>query len=228
MGISIVIAALVGVGIVSAFLAMLAFVAWLRAKCPRCGGHRLKQIDYHVFYDPAPEWSLYRCRDCHADFIRSQWRYTCREEWRGDPEAEQMFAELEHDLNTAKLELAKSIIRKTSVGIGAFGIIDSSDFFPPRPILNDFLSTGYDACAQDGMDRWEPFEVSSDHFDALKSWWLETHPKATEDSLGATSWTDWLAKVLDVVREIRTVARGTATHRVLDQESKRESKPLRS
>ncbi len=110
-----------------------------------------------------------------------------------------MFAELESDLNAAKLELAKSIIRKTHVGIGAFGIIDSSEFFPPRPILNDFLSHGYDACDQDRMDRWEPFEVSSDDYDALKSWWLETHPKATEDSLAQHhgligSWKSWIVE----------------------------------
>ena len=101
MGISIVIAGLAAVGIVSVFLAMLASVAWLRAKCPRRGNHQLKQVDYHVLYDPMPEWSLYRCRACRTDFIRSQGRYTCREEWQEDPEAEQMFLQLEHDLHAA-------------------------------------------------------------------------------------------------------------------------------
>ena len=103
----------------------------------------------------------------------------------------------------AKLERAKSIIRKTSIGSGAFGIVASSDFFPPRTILNDFLLQGSDACAQDGMDKWKPLELPPNDYEALKSWWLETHPKATEDSLDATSWTDWLVEVLNSFDESR-------------------------
>ena len=64
------------------------------------------------------------------------------------------------------------------------GLSSSSEFFPPRPILNDFLSHGYDACDQDRMDRWEPFEVSSDDYDALKSWWLETNRQSNRGLLG--------------------------------------------
>ncbi len=102
--------------------------------------------------------------------------------------------------HSTELELAKTII-STNVGVlyGAFSIIDSSEYFPPLHILNDFLFTGTDACDQDGrMPDWEPFKLALDDYGFLKAWWFESHPDAREDALDSTSWNDWFCAVLEL------------------------------
>ena len=94
MGIDVIIAMFLAAAILATFLAGIALVSWLSTKCPQCGRRRLRQIDAHVLYDPAPEWRLYKCRECGAEFIRVRRRYTLRRDWRGDPEAQRMFEEL--------------------------------------------------------------------------------------------------------------------------------------
>lgn len=64
-------------------------------RCSNCGCRPVDRFDHHVFYDPAPEWSLFRCTRCGSDFIQLSGRLTARSKWDGDPEAERMFQELE-------------------------------------------------------------------------------------------------------------------------------------
>lgn len=60
--------------------------------------------------------------------------------------------------------LAKRILSDNSkVLYGIFGIINTSGYFPPCSLLNEFLMAGNDPCDQDGrMKNWKPFKLSSE------------------------------------------------------------------
>ena len=98
------------------------------------------------------------------------------------------------------LEVAKRVLSdNTKVLYGIFGIVASSDRFPPRSFLNEFLIAGNDPCDQDGrMASWSPLSLSSDEYSALKEWWISNHPDAAEDSLGVDCWGDWIQVVLNM------------------------------
>jgi hypothetical protein len=97
------------------------------------------------------------------------------------------------------IELAKDVLSEnTKVRYGIFGLIESSAFFPPRDFLNEFLMVGHDPCDQDGrMERWNPFSLSPDDYLVFKQWWISNHPGTVEDSLGVSSWSDWVQEVFE-------------------------------
>lgn len=64
------------------------------AKCLNCGRRPLEQVDFAIFYDPPPPWSLHRCSTCGEDFIWCSGSLTPRSAWRGAPDAEETFRRL--------------------------------------------------------------------------------------------------------------------------------------
>ncbi|AOE50247.1 hypothetical protein [Kangiella sediminilitoris] len=97
------------------------------------------------------------------------------------------------------IKLAKSILTENSkVLYGIFGLIESSGFFPPRNILNQFLEQGYDPCDQDGrMDNWKPFTLNNEEYQVIANWWLSQHPVSSINDLGVSHWDDWSVKIID-------------------------------
>ena len=97
------------------------------------------------------------------------------------------------------LESAKQLLAANeTVQYGIFGVIGSSGVFPPQEFLNEFLAQGNDPCDQDGrMSRWKPFNLSPEEYNQLLEWWLEDHPNAVKDRLGAECWDDWVQEVVD-------------------------------
>jgi hypothetical protein len=99
----------------------------------------------------------------------------------------------------SSLETAKQVLAANEkVLYGIFGVIGSSNFFPPQAFLNEFLMRGHDPCDQDGrMSAWQPFTVSPEEYHELKAWWVAGHAGATEASLGADGWDEWIQEILD-------------------------------
>lgn len=99
----------------------------------------------------------------------------------------------------SSLEDAKRVLAANeAVLYGIFGVIASSNFFPPRIFLNEFLMRGSDPCDQDRrMAPRLPFVVSPDEYRELKAWWAVSHPAAVEDDLGTNCWDDWVQEMLN-------------------------------
>jgi hypothetical protein len=99
---------------------------------------------------------------------------------------------------SAFLEKAKRVLSANeAVRFGIFGIVASSEVFPPREFLNEFFAVGYDPCDQDRrMTPWEPFSLSPLEYGQIKDWWVTSHDGACEDGLGTDSWQDWVQELL--------------------------------
>src|SRR5438045_549107 len=97
------------------------------------------------------------------------------------------------------IETAKRVLKDNeAVLYGIFGVIGRWDYFPPREFLNEFLSVGYDPCDQDGrMEGWEPFALSPEEYDEIRSWWVAGHPGAVVSSFGLSCWQDWIQVILN-------------------------------
>jgi hypothetical protein len=102
-------------------------------------------------------------------------------------------------MNLKKVALAKDVLEENSkVLYGIFGVVESSGFFPPREILNGFLSQGNDPCDQDGrMDGWQPMELNEREYAVIQTWWLGNNPKAKVESLEHDNWHDWIDEILE-------------------------------
>lgn len=98
------------------------------------------------------------------------------------------------------IERAKNILsQNTMVLYGIFGIVDASDYFPTKNLLNQFFELGYDPCDQDGqMGTWDPFELTEKEFEIIVAWWLQDHPNARIDSLGAKVWSEWSYEIIEM------------------------------
>lgn len=96
------------------------------------------------------------------------------------------------------LEEAKRVLTANeSVPYGIFGVVSSSDVFPPYEFLNEFFAQGSDPCDQDfRMGKWVPFRLTLEEYSAIKLWWSEQHPNATEERLHVTNWYDWVQALL--------------------------------
>lgn len=102
--------------------------------------------------------------------------------------------EVRSALESAKLVLAAN----EAVQFGIFGVVGSSDVFPPREFLNQFFAVGGDPCDQDGrMFIWEPFSLSATEYAALLDWWLMKHSAVTENRLDADCWDSWIQNLFD-------------------------------
>jgi len=101
---------------------------------------------------------------------------------------------------TGNIENAKTVLLENArVLYGIFGVVASSNYFPPRDLLNEFLMGGSDPCDQDErMAPWQPFALSPEEFAAVQQWWCELHPDAVTDALGATYWSEWTRELLDL------------------------------
>jgi hypothetical protein len=97
------------------------------------------------------------------------------------------------------VERAKQVLAADeAVLYGIFGVIRGSALFPPRALLNEFLMGGCDPCDQDGrMGRWQPFSVSPEEYQEVKTWWVSDHPGTVENGMGVDRWDDWVQEVLD-------------------------------
>lgn len=97
------------------------------------------------------------------------------------------------------VESAKRVLAADeAVLYGIFGVIGSSGYFPPRNFLNEFLMQGHDPCDQDQrLSGWQPFALSPEEYQEVKTWWTISHIGAVEDSLGKGSWNDWVQERLD-------------------------------
>jgi DNA-directed RNA polymerase subunit RPC12/RpoP len=73
------------------------YARYIGPSCPACGVRRFDCIDSHMFYDPAPDWALYRCDNCGSEFVRDRNGYTPRSQCDGDPDAEELFQSLAED-----------------------------------------------------------------------------------------------------------------------------------
>jgi hypothetical protein len=47
------------------------------------------------------------------------------------------------------------------------------------------------------MSPWVPFALSKDEFELVKANWVQEHPGAKEDALGAADWNDWVQAILN-------------------------------
>ena len=99
---------------------------------------------------------------------------------------------------SSRAERAKKILAENvRVLYGIFGIISSTDFFPPMNFLNEFYMLGNDPCDQDErMSRWLPFSLSPEEYASVRDWWVNQYPAAKEDALGVESWADWMQEIL--------------------------------
>lgn len=100
-----------------------------------------------------------------------------------------------------KSKLAIEILKENSkVLYGIFGEVESSNYFPPRVFLNEFLMQGNDPCDQDGrMDNWQPFEVSDDEYISVLNWWIENKSSnAKVEDLGVNNWNDWAVELIEM------------------------------
>jgi hypothetical protein len=97
------------------------------------------------------------------------------------------------------LENAKLVLTQNrEVLYGIFGQVSTSDLFPPRDILNEFLIRGHDPCDQDGrMKNWRPFKITENEYDEILKWWLKDYPNSVVDDLGANCWDDWAYEMLE-------------------------------
>ncbi len=97
------------------------------------------------------------------------------------------------------VELAIKILKENSnVLYGVFGIIETTQYFPPKNFFNQFLEKGNDPCDQDGrMESWKPFNLNDIEYKEIKEWWLSKHPEVTVNSLGASSWNEWQSIILE-------------------------------
>jgi hypothetical protein len=98
-----------------------------------------------------------------------------------------------------KIDFAINLLRENEATLfGIFGVVASSSVFPSRPFLNEFFMLGRDPCDQDGrMSPWVPFALSKDEFELVKANWIQEHPGAKEDALGAADWNDWIQAILN-------------------------------
>ena len=95
-------------------------------------------------------------------------------------------------------EAKRVIADDLAVPYGVFGLVATTPYFPPHSLLNEFFALGCDPCDQDNrMKDWTPFALTADEYEQIKQWWLMRYPRATEDSLGVSSWSDWTAEILD-------------------------------
>jgi len=53
-------------------------------RCPSCHVGKMSWIDSHVFYDPAPDYSLHRCDNCGHEMVCSRAQWVPRADWDGD------------------------------------------------------------------------------------------------------------------------------------------------
>lgn len=99
-------------------------------------------------------------------------------------------------INLAKKVLSENIANTNNWGI--FNCIDSSFFFPPRKILNQFLESGSDPCDQDRrMEDWSPFSLNKSEYNIVKNWWFLDRSGVVDD-LEQTNWDDWIGELLDI------------------------------
>lgn len=76
--------------------------------------------------------------------------------------------------------------------------IASSDYFPPRLFLNEFLMKGCHDWDQDRItEDWTPFVLSPDEYDEVKTWWLAKNPRSVESDFGAGGWDHWIQVILN-------------------------------
>lgn len=102
-------------------------------------------------------------------------------------------------MNTDKATLARTILTDNKkVLYGIFGQIWDSGYFPPRPLLNQFLLAGNDSCDQDGrMGTWSPFELSAEEYTLVKVRWIKDHPGTVESQPGVETWNDGVQEILN-------------------------------
>lgn len=98
-----------------------------------------------------------------------------------------------------RIERAKKLLTEnTKILYGIFGVVECSPFFPPCDFLNEFFQKGSDPCDQDSrMGNWEPFELNTQEYEALASWWLKNHPNSTINALGVKNWEDWQIIIIE-------------------------------
>ncbi len=98
-------------------------------------------------------------------------------------------------------EIAKNVLSENAkVLFGIFGVIESSGYFPPRRLLNEFLSGGSDPCDQDQrMERWTPFTLNELEYEDVKRWWLSEHPDAIVDDFSVSNWSEWSVHLIHML-----------------------------
>ncbi len=95
-------------------------------------------------------------------------------------------------------KVKKILSENLKVPYGIFGVIESTRYFPPRELLNQFLYKGYDPCVQYGkMNNWKPTVLNENQYSSIVEWWQIEHSNIKVDSLDKTNWNEWTNAILE-------------------------------
>ncbi len=99
---------------------------------------------------------------------------------------------------TEVTKVKKILSENSKVPYGIFGVIESTRYFPPRELLNQFLYKGYDPCVQYGkMNNWKPTVLNENQYSSIVEWWKIEHSNIKVDFLDKTDWNEWTNAILE-------------------------------